>query len=73
MTDFTRTGNPLFDAWMDAGRRFLEPAAQASPSDDGRRWDIRRRCPRPGDLGALPAPGCGLGEGFEPAITGRRR
>ena len=31
MTDVTRTGNPFFDAWMDAGRRFLEPVGQSNP------------------------------------------
>ena len=31
MADVTRTGNPFFDAWMDAGRRFLEPSGQANP------------------------------------------
>ena len=31
MADVTRTGNPFFDAWMDAGRRFLEPVGQSNP------------------------------------------
>ena len=31
MSDTARTGNPFFDAWMDAGRRFLEPGGQANP------------------------------------------
>ena len=31
MSDVTRTGNPFFDAWMDAGRRFLEPIGQSNP------------------------------------------
>ena len=31
MSDVTRTGNPFFDAWMDAGRRFLEPVGQSKP------------------------------------------
>ena len=30
MTEATRTGNPFFDAWMDAGRRFLVPSDQAA-------------------------------------------
>jgi polyhydroxyalkanoate synthase subunit PhaE len=29
MTEASRTGNPFFDAWMDAGRRFLTPSAAA--------------------------------------------
>ena len=43
MTEATRTGNPFFDAWMDAGRRFLAPSGQAATAasvrravDDGR-------------------------------------
>ena len=47
MSDITRTGNPFFDAWMDAGRRFLEPAGQANPMTTmigGA--DVRRRGPR---------------------------
>ena len=42
MTEATRTGNPFFDAWMDAGRRFLTPSAAATAArvrravDDGR-------------------------------------
>jgi polyhydroxyalkanoate synthase subunit PhaE len=30
MTEASRTGNPFFDAWMDAGRRFLVPSGQAT-------------------------------------------
>lgn len=30
MADVTRTGNPFFDAWMNAGRLFLEPDGQAN-------------------------------------------
>jgi polyhydroxyalkanoate synthase subunit PhaE len=35
MTEATRTGNPFFDAWMDAGRRFLTPNAAATPPTFG--------------------------------------
>ena len=31
MTEATRTGNPFFDAWMDAGRRFLTPGGGGYP------------------------------------------
>ena len=74
MTDVTRTGNPFFDAWMDAGRRFLDARRAVEPDDrhDRRRRDVRRRDPRPGNLGALPAPGRRLGEGVEPLAVVRQ-
>lgn len=34
MGDTTRTGNPFFDAWMDASRRFLDAGSGAAPGFD---------------------------------------
>ena len=34
MVETTRTGNPFFDAWMDAGRRFMEGGFAPAPAMD---------------------------------------
>ena len=73
MADVTRTGNPFFDAWMDAGRRFLEPVGQANPMTamigGAGMSDAVTRAQE--NLGALPAPGRRLGEGVEPLAVVR--